>query len=217
MEIEMTVMLRPSLLAALSLSLLAAGCSSSRFGPTPGPVAAAPRGPAVVYNDPADAPLAPAAPTSPIRSEPLAPIGGGAPAPGTLAPTPGSGAVAAGGQVIDPSYNPPASTGPVARLEEPKPAAPTGRLAAVGSWRAKDATGGTCRVQLSSAPALDLYKASASGCANKDLARLTAWDNRDGEIYLYQAGGTVLARLRPGGEGYEGLLTKSSASISLGK
>lgn len=217
----MTVMLRPGVLTAVSLSLLAAGCSSARFGPAPAPMAAvaAPRGPAVVYNDPATAPLAPAAPAAPIRSEPLAPIGGTAAAPpaGSTMTGPGAGAVAAGGQVIDPSYNPSSSPGPVARLEEPKPAVPAGRLAAVGSWRAKDATGGTCRVQLSSAPALDLYKASASGCANKDLSRLTAWDNRDGEIYLYQAGGTVLARLRPGGSGYEGMLTKSSASLSLSK
>ena len=45
-------------------------------------------------------------------------------------------------------------------------------------------------------PALDLYRASASGCANQDLSRVNAWDYRDGEVYLYQTGGAVAARLR---------------------
>ena len=70
-------------------------------------------------------------------------------------------------------------------------------------------------MQLSSAPALDLYKASASGCGNRDLARVTAWDYRDGEVYLYQPGGAVAARLRPGGGGLDGVLTKSGAPLTL--
>src|SRR3712207_7550977 len=37
---------------------------------------------------------------------------------------------------------------------------------------------------LSSTPALDLYRASASGCSNQDLSRVNAWDYRDGEVYL---------------------------------
>src|SRR3712207_7504094 len=47
---------------------------------------------------------------------------------------------------------------------------------------------------LSSTPALDLYRASASGCSNQDLSRVNAWDYRDGEVYLYQTGGAVAAR-----------------------
>ena len=66
----------------------------------------------------------------------------------------------------------------------------------IGSWTAREATGGSCRISLSSAPALDLYRANAAGCANKDLQKVNAWDYRNGEVYLYQQGGTVVARLR---------------------
>jgi hypothetical protein len=85
----------------------------------------------------------------------------------------------------------------------------------IGGWTARDATGGTCRVQLSSSPALDLYRASTSGCSNKDLSRINAWDYRDGEVYLYQPGGAVTARLRSGGDGMTGVLAKSGAPLSL--
>jgi hypothetical protein len=97
------------------------------------------------------------------------------------------------------------------------PVAPSGRSAVVGAWTARDAAGGTCRVQLSSAPALDLYRASSSGCANGDLAGVTAWDYRDGEVYLYQRGGTVAARLRTGGGALAGVLAKSGAPLTLSR
>jgi hypothetical protein len=92
--------------------------------------------------------------------------------------------------------------------------AASGRSAYVGGWTAREAAG-SCRVQLSSTPALDLYKASASGCANKDLARITAWDVRDGEVYLYQPGGAVAARLRASGSAMDGVLAKSGAPLTL--
>jgi hypothetical protein len=72
-------------------------------------------------------------------------------------------------------------------------------------------------VQLSSAPALDLYKASASGCANKDLARVSAWDFREGEVYLYQPGGAVAARLRSASGALQGVLAKSGAPLTLSR
>jgi hypothetical protein len=72
-------------------------------------------------------------------------------------------------------------------------------------------------VQLSSSPSLDLYKASASGCANKDLARVSAWDFRDGEVYLYQPGGAVAARLRASGGALDGVIAKSGAPLALAR
>ena len=66
------------------------------------------------------------------------------------------------------------------------------------------------------APALDLYRASASGCSG-DLARVNAWDYRDGEVYLYQSGGTVAARLRGGGGGLSGVIAKSGAPLTLAR
>jgi len=90
-------------------------------------------------------------------------------------------------------------------------------MSLVGGWTAKDATGGACRVVLSSTPALDLYRATTSGCSNKDLARISAWDFRDGEVYLYQSGGTMAARLRAQGSAMNGALTKSGAPLTMSR
>ena len=179
----------------LSTALALCGCGSSRFDGGPTAVAAARSGP--VYNAPSE-PFTPI-PSGPVTSAPLPPPPG---APGPLAS-------------VDPVA--PAAPGPVASLPAPAPvAAPSGRSAYVGAWTAREASG-SCRVQLSSTPSLDLYKASASGCANKDLARITAWDYRDGEVYLYQPGGAVAARLRTGGGGLEGVIAKSGAPLTLGR
>ncbi len=86
----------------------------------------------------------------------------------------------------------------------------------IGGWTAREATGGSCRVTLSSSPALDLYRANASGCANRDLQRVTAWDYRDGEVYLYQPGGTVAARMRvESGSLMGGVIARSGANLTL--
>jgi hypothetical protein len=92
-----------------------------------------------------------------------------------------------------------------------------GRSILVGNWTARDASGQSCRLQLSSTPALDLYRANAAGCANKDLAKVNAWDYRDGEVYLYQSGGTVAARLRGSGGSLSGILAKSGAPLTLAR
>ena len=178
-----------------ALAALAAGlgaCSSPRFdGPSrgrgPGPQAAL-------------EPAITAIPSGPVTSEPLAPPPGasGSPSPGPLASVAPPPLVEA-----EPAYVP------------PPPVVASGRSSVFGGWNAKDATGGTCKVSLSSAPALDLYKASAAGCPNKDLSKVTAWDFRDGEVYLYQPGGTVTARLRQAGGSLDGALSKSGASLSL--
>lgn len=173
------------------------------------------------YNTPSDDILAPSVtgsynPSSPnsggIVSQPLdAPAG----APQMLSANPSQTPLIASEPSQPPSL-PEASNRNVADL---RPATervtPRSNTSVLGSWAAKDATGAKCKLQLSSSPALDLYKASASGCANKDLAKVTAWDQRDGEIYLYQRGGTITARLRPSGAGYDGVMTKSSAALSM--
>src|SRR3712207_9324731 len=68
---------------------------------------------------------------------------------------------------------------------------------------------------LSSSPALDLYRASASGCSNQDLSRVNAWDYRNGEVYLYQTGGAVAARLRGSPALLTAGLAQSGAPLSL--
>ena len=177
--------------AAVIVSLLALGaCLPNRF--SGGPPASIPA-PGPTYNTPPMDDVA-AAPSAPVTSEPLA-------------PPPGAGPVFGEAPVI------PAPDYPQAR---PAAIAPS-RSAMVGSWTAREATGSTCRVQLQSTPALDLYRANAAGCANRDLARVNAWDFRDGEVYLYQPGGAVAARLRAGGDGLSGALAKSGAPLSLSR
>ncbi|WP_346767206.1 AprI/Inh family metalloprotease inhibitor [Enterovirga aerilata] len=98
----------------------------------------------------------------------------------------------------------------------PAPASPGAtRSGLVGTYTARDAAGSTCRISLSSSPSLDLYKASSAGCQNRDLGRITAWDYREGEVYLYQPGGSVAARLRGGAGELSGVLAKSGAPLTL--
>jgi hypothetical protein len=186
--------------ATLCSTLALGACSSSRFGGspvrsaaaapvmTPEPVPAVPSGPIE------------AAPLAPIEGQPLPPVAGAPMAPGMT--TPPAGTDVAG-------LTPPAAA--------PAPAAPASRTAMVGNWTARDASGGSCRIQLSSSPALDLYRASASGCSNQDLSKINAWDYRDGEVYLYQTGGSVAARLRGSSSSPSGVLAKSGAPLSLGR
>jgi hypothetical protein len=151
----------------------------------------------------------PALPSGTVTAAPLAPPPGVAASP-DAPPAPGA-------QAALPPATPTVIPEPVAPPAPPPPVVTSGRASVVGSWDARDATGANCKVTLSSAPALDLYKATASGCANKDLARVSAWDFRDGEVYLYQPGGAVAARLRQGGGGLEGALTKSGAALALNR
>ncbi|MCU0883569.1 MAG: AprI/Inh family metalloprotease inhibitor [Beijerinckiaceae bacterium] len=219
-----------SAILALSLGVLLGACAGAdRFG-SGGPFAT--RGAA------ASAPQLPSAPpiaTSPVESQALPPPGG--------APVPGDAQIAGGtaGALpppADPFFQP--STPPPAprTIETPTLQGGSGQIATlgggsatstgrgpvssrdgvIGGWTAREATGGSCRVQLSSSPALDLYRASAAGCANRDLQKITAWDYRDGEVYLYQPGGSVAARMRVNsGSSLAGVIARSGASLSMSR
>jgi hypothetical protein len=201
-------------------------CASSRFqsSTVPEPVSQLAKGPA--FNAPG-APLdpVPASPSGAVTAQALPPL------PGMSPTTTGGvserstvdlGAPGPGPVVADvPSSIPtlaPASPNAIASLAAPATAPSsiaTTRNSVIGSWTAKDAAGTTCRVTLSSSPALDLYRASASSCGNKDLARVTAWDFRDGDVYLYQPGGSVAARLKGDSKTMDGALAKSGAPVNL--
>jgi hypothetical protein len=184
--------------AALSCTLALGACSSARLA-GPGFAARAAVPAPLPEPDPVEA-----VPSGPVIAEPLPPIAGQA-LPGQVV-APGTTDIAAL----------PQAAAPATPLPAPTPA-PAGRSSLVGGWTARDAAGTSCRVQLSSTPALDLYRASSSGCANADLSKVSAWDYRDGEVYLYQPGGTVTARLRTGGGGLSGVLAKSGAPLSLSR
>jgi hypothetical protein len=191
-----------ALLLALAGSI--AGCASERFGGGGPRVAAARPAPAPVQaNEP---PPVEAVPSGSVTSEPLA-------------PPPGSGSGFGSGPVVADVPSMPSVPAEPSVRAAPAPAASagSGRSAVVGSYTARDATGTTCRISLSSTPSLDLYKASSAGCTNKDLGRVTAWDFREGEVYLYQPGGSVAARLRGSGGELSGVLAKSGAPITLAR
>lgn len=105
-----------------------------------------------------------------------------------------------------------------AALSQPAPQrARVTRTSFVGSWNASEPGGGTCRVTLSSTPALDLYRASASGCSNQEIASVNAWDLRGSEIYLYQQGGAVAARLQATPGNMTGAIAKSGAPLTMSR
>ncbi|MFC4173055.1 AprI/Inh family metalloprotease inhibitor [Microvirga sp. GCM10011540] len=82
-----------------------------------------------------------------------------------------------------------------------------------GNWTV-EADGSSCRLQLSSAPTLDLYKASTTRCTSKILQGVNAWSARDGEIVLYSHG-TVVAQLKGDETSYFGILESSGKAIKL--
>jgi Protease inhibitor Inh len=215
---------------ALGLAFMAAAlsaCETSRFSNPLGssarvssaPAARAPVNPNGVRTL---EPLA-AEPTAPISAEPLAPIAG-APLPPIGTPTTPEAALPIGQQAglpadatLPPVEKPKRQPTPESIAAAQPTKAPT-RVGLIGTWAVQDtASGGKCRVQLSSSNTLDLYRASSSNCANKDIERVSAWDYRDGEVYLYQSGGAVVARLRPSGSAMSGALTKSGAPIGLSR
>jgi hypothetical protein len=196
----------------IACGLMLVGCESARFGGR-GPVVAAARSTPARNLQPEPSPVE-AIPSETVTSEALPPPAGSS-APTTITQSnPASSSVVADVPMM------PSSPRPVEPMAQPvvsQTAQGASRASTVGAWTASEATGTSCRVQLSSAPALDLYKASASGCANKDLARVSAWDFREGEVYLYQPGGAVAARLRSSSGALQGVLAKSGAPLTLSR
>jgi hypothetical protein len=71
---------------------------------------------------------------------------------------------------------------------------PTRAASFTGTWKATDENGASCRIQLSSVPSLDLYKATTSGCMNDSLKGVNAWRFTQDMVVLYSRG-KVVARL----------------------
>ncbi|MBJ6127256.1 AprI/Inh family metalloprotease inhibitor [Microvirga splendida] len=188
------------LATAVMCSALALGaCSSTRLG---GPPVRSANAAPLINAAPVEA-----VPSGPVEAAPLPPIEGAPLAADPMAPPANP----------DIAGLPPAPPPPTVMAPAPAAApAPTSRTVMVGNWSAQT-SGGSCRIQLSSSPSLDLYRASASGCSNQDLSKVNAWDYRDGEVYLYQTGGAVAARLRGSSASLSGVLAKSGAPLSLSR
>ena len=211
-------------------ALLLGGCeSSSRLGslmPGGGYRSPAQSSPA------APAPLTPA-PAGEVESSALPPLPGsgtttslppptGAPGMNTssgVATAPGVPVAQPQNPVVSPSI-PPAppqvanATPPLA----PASSGPPTRTALIGNWSVSEANGARCKITLSSSPKLDLYGAGTSGCQNKELQRINAWELAGNEVILYEPGGGVVARLRgAGGQNYAGATAKSGAPVNMSK
>lgn len=238
MSLRTSALLRAASL--LPLMLLTACAGSQRFGGYgSGSGQAVARAP--VYSEPVQS--APPIQSAPITSEPLPPPGGYPSAPPQAGGYPPGGPAPGAPPQNDPFFDPqaaqPGQQPPVQQQRPVEPAPPqvananpgatpgggstrsgsvSNRDGVIGNWTAQEATGGSCRVQLSSSPSLDLYRANATGCSNRDLQQVNAWDYRDGEVYLYQRGGSVVARLRVGSGGaMNGAITKSGAGLSMNR
>ncbi|CAH1653992.1 MULTISPECIES: AprI/Inh family metalloprotease inhibitor [unclassified Chelatococcus] len=200
--------------AAVMLLGLGACTSSDRFSDRSGGVQPRPGSNSRAISDDME-PIAPG-PAPTVIASPLPPAPGTSVASDPNFPTPGAPAP------VDPMLGQPkpdnmANLGtPGSGASAPTPRAPTSRTAITGTWTAREATGGSCRVTLSSSPSLDLYRASTSGCANKDLQSVNAWDLRDDEVYLYSRG-SVVARLKGGSGAYNGVIAKSGAPVTISR
>jgi Protease inhibitor Inh len=220
----------------LTLALSLAGCEgASRFGDFSRPSASAATQP---LPPPRQQTFTPA-PTSRVESSSLPPLRPATPgAQAGVSPQPGL--PPAGSSVpIDPPaeqpVSPPSEQRPIERVAPPPPAqerpaqtaarpepaprqeSPPTRTSVTGNWSAREASGGACKVTLSTTPTLDLYKASSAGCKTREMQRVTAWELRGEEIYLYETGGSVAARLRKNGSNYEGASAKTGAPITMSK
>jgi Protease inhibitor Inh len=145
-----------------------------------------------------------------------------APGAATAPPLPGAAQPVAGG-----SLQPVAPNGQLATLTPPRapqvqtarppaPAAPPSSSRVVGSWKVAEQNGTNCKLNLSSAPFVDLSRASTSGCS-PSLARVNAWRLEGSEVVLYETGGSVAARLRGGGGSFNGAAVKTGAPISINR
>jgi len=82
-----------------------------------------------------------------------------------------------------------------------------------GTWKASVGSS-SCRVQLSNAPSLDLYKASAQGCADDALKTVNGWSFRDDQVTLYSRG-QVIARLSGAEAALAGTLNGSRTVLTM--
>ena len=142
----------------------------------------------------------------------LPPPGSGQLPGGVIAPQAGDLSPPSGQTKIASAVKRPAAVVPVDATPE-KPS--QSRL--TGGWSVAQGSGAKCKLTLSNAPALDLYKAQTSGCGT-GLTKVNAWELRGDEIYLYEQGGGVAARLKQSGNAsFNGAVAKSGAPVSINK
>ena len=82
-----------------------------------------------------------------------------------------------------------------------------------GTWKANVGSA-SCRIQLSSVPSLDLYRASTQGCSSDILKTVNTWSIRDNEVILFSRG-QVIARLSGAEAALSGTLSGSKTELTM--
>jgi hypothetical protein len=84
-----------------------------------------------------------------------------------------------------------------------------------GTWNVNVGSS-TCKVQLSSVPSLDLYKASTLGCAHEAMRSVNGWSFRENQVVLFSRG-QLVARLSGAEAALAGTLNGSGSEIRMSR
>lgn len=110
----------------------------------------------------------------------------------------------------------PPSPPPVPTAESPPGvfSAPKQARSYAGTWSARDGQGASCTIHLSSVASLDLYKASASKCANEHLRSVNTWSFAEDRVVLFSRGKEV-ARLSGTEASLDGTIRASGRPLKM--
>jgi hypothetical protein len=84
-----------------------------------------------------------------------------------------------------------------------------------GSWNVRVGTS-SCKVQLSSVPSLDLYKASTQGCSHEAMRSVNGWSFRENQVILFSRG-QLVARLSGAEAALSGTINGSGSEIRMSR
>ncbi|MGO4526283.1 AprI/Inh family metalloprotease inhibitor [Microvirga sp. 2MCAF35] len=93
--------------------------------------------------------------------------------------------------------------------------APQRATSYAGSWNASVGAS-SCKVQLTSVPSLDLYKASTQGCKDEAVRSVNGWSFRENQVILFSRG-QVVGRLSGAEAALAGTLNGSGSEIRLSR
>jgi hypothetical protein len=111
------------------------------------------------------------------------------------------------------------ATGPASASAQSSPAgvftAPQRASSYSGTWNARVGAS-SCKVQLSSVPSLDLYRASTQGCAHEVLRSVNGWSFRENQVILFSRG-QLVARLSGAEAALAGTLNGSGSEVRMSR
>jgi hypothetical protein len=111
------------------------------------------------------------------------------------------------------------ATGPVSANSQSSPpgafSAPQRASSYAGTWNASFGAS-SCKVQLSSVPSLDLYKASTQGCTHEAMRNVNGWSFRENQVILFSRG-QLVARLSGAEAALTGTLNGSGSELRMSR